>query len=70
MSDLSEDSVDHFKVSYPDIADLTCNVMALLESDSKGDQEVFMEGQGDSPVEQTEEEISWAAEAEITRLDR
>jgi NADH dehydrogenase FAD-containing subunit len=42
----------------------------LLESDFKGDWEVFMVGQGDALVEQTEEEVAQAAETEIARAEK
>jgi hypothetical protein len=44
--------------------------MALSESDSKGDREIFMVGQGDAPVDQIEEEMARAAEVEIARSER
>jgi hypothetical protein len=44
--------------------------MMFLEANSKGDRQVFMVVQGDAPVDQTEEEIARAVEAEITRLER
>jgi hypothetical protein len=44
--------------------------MALSESDSKGDWEIFMVGQGDAPVDQIEEEMARAAEVEIARSER
>jgi hypothetical protein len=47
-SDLSGDSTGHLRDCYPNTADPICNIMALLESDTEGDREVFMVGQGDA----------------------
>jgi hypothetical protein len=44
--------------------------MAISESNFEGDREVFMVGQGNALVKQTEEEIARAVEVEISRAER
>jgi hypothetical protein len=62
-SDLSGGSTGHCEICCPITADSIYR--SLLESDSDGDQEIFMVGQGEPPIDQTEEEIAQATEAEV-----
>jgi hypothetical protein len=58
MSNMTVDTTDHNISRSP------------LESDSKGECEIFMVGQGELPANQTKKEIARAVEAEIARVER
>jgi hypothetical protein len=51
------------------MTDLTYNIVAPLESDSEGDREVFMVGQGSVPTNQAEQEITQTTIVEIARSE-
>jgi hypothetical protein len=57
-SDLSRENAGHLRLYLPEMKDSSYNITPVSGSDSKGDQEVFMVGQGDAPGIQTEEEIA------------
>jgi hypothetical protein len=59
--------VDHLGLPSLKIADAISNGGSFFESDSDYDHEVFMVGQGEPPVTQTEEEIAATAVLEIAR---
>jgi hypothetical protein len=64
-SDLSRENASHLGSHCPKMVDLIYNVMPFSESDSEGNREVFMVGQGDAPADQIEEEIAQVATMEI-----
>jgi hypothetical protein len=57
-SDFIGDSVGHLRIRCPYATDLIYKNMAISESNSEGDREVFMVGQDNALVKQTEEEIA------------
>jgi hypothetical protein len=59
-SDLFKEDVGHLGSCHPNMEDSIYNVIALSESDSEGDREVFMMGKGGAPADQTKEEIDQA----------
>jgi hypothetical protein len=63
--DPSEDKVDHISGGSPTIIDPI--YQPPPQSDSKGDKEVYMEGQGEELLEKTAEEIKKEAKEEIAR---
>jgi hypothetical protein len=56
--DLTRDSTGQCRVCCPIMIDSIYNSTTLSESDSDGDHEIFMVGQGEPPTNQTEEEIA------------
>jgi hypothetical protein len=66
-SGFSRDNVDHFRSLILEELDSIYIFMLSLESDSKNNHKVFMLGQGDAPIDQTEQEIVKVLVAEIVR---
>jgi hypothetical protein len=61
----SGEKVNHTSTVSAAIADII--YQSSLESDSEGNREVYMVGQGEEPPELTIKEIQWEAEEEIAR---
>jgi hypothetical protein len=68
--DLTRDRVDHHEICCPIIAYPIYKSMTLLNSDSDDDWEILMVRQGEPPIGQTKEEITWAVEAEIAQAEK
>jgi hypothetical protein len=56
--DLSGENAGDPKSCHPNMVDQIYNVALLLKSNSEGDREDFMVGQGYPPADQTKEEIT------------
>jgi hypothetical protein len=66
--DPSEDNADHTHDASAAVTDPICQ--SPLESDSEGDREVFMVGEGEQPPEKMVPGIAQEAEEKIARATR